>query len=151
MLLFPWALERFGIRGMLLLGLLGWCARNALFATGSLPLVVLVALPLHGLCFSFFFIVAVQYVAREAPPDLRASAQGILAVAVWGAGTLLGNWVAAVVKDRHTLGHETDWTAVWLAPFFGSVLITAVFALLFRPGRPAPPAAGPGEKELPPP
>ncbi len=146
MLLFPLALPRLGIKGMMLLGLVGWVLRNALFATGAIPLVVGIGLPLHGLCFSFFFIVGNIYVDQKAPPHLRASAQGIMVFSVTGVGFLSGNYLAALVKNHYTLGTQTNWTEVWLIPCLMAAVISVVFLLFFRT-EPARPGATPSTSE----
>lgn len=140
MLLLPLLLPRLGVRNVILIGLAGWVMRNLLFATGADWVVAGVALPLHGLAFTFFFVVGNVYIDSEAPRHLRASAQGIMALCVMGCGVLAGNQVAAAVKDAHTAGAATDWRAVWAVPAFVSAGLLVGFAALFRPARVATPA-----------
>jgi nucleoside transporter len=129
---FPHVLARYGFRATLAVGLFGWIVRNAIFATGWLPAVAAVGLPLHGMCFSFFFLVANLYVDRHAPPHLRASAQGILTFAVAGIGTLLGNAVSAQVLNANDGPGGVDWGWFWLVPAAAAVVVFAFFAGFFR-------------------
>ena len=57
LLAFPLVLAKYGFKVTLAIGLIGWVARNLLFATGWLPIIGAIGLPLHGLCFVFFFMV----------------------------------------------------------------------------------------------
>jgi MFS family permease len=125
---FPLVLARYGFKVTLAVGILGWIVRNLLFATGWLPAIVAVGLPLHGMCFSFFFLVSNVYVDRHAPPHLRASAQGVLTFVVAGLGTLSGNWVSAEVLE--SVAHRWDW--FWLVPAVAAAVVLGYFLAYFR-------------------
>jgi len=128
LLAFPLVLARYGFKATLAVGILGWVVRNLLFATGWLPAIALVGLPLHGMCFSFFFLVSNVYVDRHAPPHLRASAQGILTFVVAGLGTLSGNWFSAEVMEA--TAHR--WDLFWLVPAAAAAAVFAFFFAFFR-------------------
>jgi nucleoside transporter len=125
---FPAVLARYGFKVTLAVGILGWVVRNLLFATGWLPAIAALGLPLHGMCFSFFFLVSNVYVDRHAPPHLRASAQGILTFVVAGVGTLAGNWVSAEVMEA--TAHR--WDCFWLVPAAAAGVVFAYFLAFFR-------------------
>lgn len=129
LMFFPFVINRLGFKGAMAIGILGWVIRNSLFATGSLNLVVGVALPLHGLSYACFFLVASMYVDRKAPLHLRASAQGIFTFVAAGAGTLLGNWMSAKIVQAQTTGDSVAWMNVWLVPaaISGAVLLMFLF------------------------
>ena len=131
LMFFPFVINRFGFKGAMLIGILGWVVRNALFATSSVGLVVGVALPLHGISYACFFLVASMYVDRKAPLHLRASAQGIFTFVAAGAGTLLGNGLSAKIVEAQTTGDRVAWTYVWLAPAIISAAILLLFAVFF--------------------
>ena len=134
MLMIPIGLAWVGTKWMLVIGMLAWCLRYAAFATQNEPLVVGIGLPLHGICFDFFFVVAYLYVDRLAPKDLRASAQGLITFIMLGIGWFIGNLIAGAVLQLPIFvkGSGTDWTRVWLVPLAGSLAATALFVLLFR-------------------
>jgi nucleoside transporter len=138
MLLIPVGLMRLGTKGMLIVGMLAWCLRYAIFATQNMPAVFGVGLPLHGICYDFFFVVSYLYVDRQAPQNLRASAQGMITFVTLGAGMFLGALLTGEVMKYFTEGSQTDWTRVWLVPLVGSAAATVLFALLFREPRMAP-------------
>ena len=141
LLAFPAVLARCGFKVTLAIGIFGWVVRNALFATGWLPAIAVIGLPLHGMCFSFFFLVSNVYVDRHAPPHLRASAQGILTFTVAGVGTLLGNWVSAQVLETNEGPAGVNWAWFWLVPAAAAVAVFAFFVLFFRDHVHAPAAA----------
>ncbi len=136
----PFIVARLGLKATMALGLLAWVLRNAVMATGHLPTVVGLALPLHGVSYTLFTIVASLYIDREAPPHLRAGAQALLTFVSGGPGTLLGFFLSGQVVAAYTTGGDrTDWTAVWIIPFIGCSLAMALFLWLFHePKHPQP-------------
>jgi MFS family permease len=96
------------------------------------PGILALGLPLHGVGFALFYIAAALYVDRQAPPDLRASAQGLVTLVTLGAGGILGNWFAGRVVEWHTAGGVVDWGPVWRVPALGTLAAALMFALLFR-------------------
>src|SRR5262249_43139154 len=97
----------------------------------------------HGLGYSFFYIVAILYVDRMAPPEARAGAQGLITFASLGVGFLAGTLFAAWVVGCYSHAGVTDWPHVWAVPFVGSLVVAVVFVLMLR----APPESK--EKSLP--
>jgi nucleoside transporter len=140
MFMIPVGLTYLGTKNMLAIGYLAWVIRYAVFATLLLPLVIAVGLPLHGICFDFFFVVSYLYVDRRAPKNLRASAQGLYTFITLGVGWFLGNLFAGAVVQQFPKGSGLDWTKVWLVPMAGSALATILFYLLFS--EPAPSKEG---------
>jgi len=141
LLLFPVVLARYGFKMTLALGIFGWVIRNAIFSTHWLPLIAVVGLPLHGMCFTFFFVVTNLYVDRHAPPHLRASAQGILMFTVSGFGTLMGNILSARTLEFLLTDGQVAWGWFWLVPAAASAIVFLLFIAGFRddtPVRPEP-------------
>src|SRR5690606_28206189 len=101
MLILPLFVAKFGIRWTLTIGMAAWCVRYGLFWTESLWPIILIALPLHGICYDFFFVVSQIYVDTNARKELRASAQGLLAFATLGCGMFLGNLLAGLSVDAN--------------------------------------------------
>jgi nucleoside transporter len=141
---FPFVLARIGFKATLAIGIFGWVVRNALFATGWLPAIAAVGLPLHGMCFAFFFLVSNVYVDRHAPSHLRASAQGILTFTVSGVGTLIGNSAAGQVLEINRSSAGTDWTWFWVTPAVVAAAVFVFFAAMFRDDAHPPVLAGAG-------
>lgn len=136
LILTPLFIRYLGLKRTMLLGLVCWIARNGLFATENLPLVVLCGLPLHGVSYTFFMVVASMYVDKKAPLTLRASAQGIFTIFSMGLGTLLGNWLSSAVVRSQSIGDVIDWRTVWSIPTVTAGAFLIVFLVLFREDAP---------------
>jgi nucleoside transporter len=140
-LLIPIVRGWIGTKRLLLVGLIASGARFVGYASQSWTGVLAIGLPLHGIGFSFFYITAAIYIDQQAPPDLRASAQGLVTLLTVGAGALLGNWFSGRVVDWNTTGGSVDWGRVWTVPAVGTLIAAAGFALLFREPARQPPLA----------
>jgi hypothetical protein len=125
------------MKGLMLLGLGGYALRGLVMATEWTPAVVAVGVPMHGTGYTFFLLVASTYLDREAPPHLRASAQGIITFVSGGVGVWAGNTFAAAVVDHYRVVTAIDWHAVWLVPLAVCTVVCLAFAALFYP----PPAS----------
>lgn len=141
LLLIPPLCERFGLKYVMMLGLIAWIIRNAAFAWGGWWEIVLIGLPLHGASYTFFTILGSLYIDRLAPAHLRAGAQGLITLVSLGPGMMIGNQVAAWTVEHSTHGGVIDWGSVWMIPLWGCVAAFGVFMLLFH----APSFHGPGE------
>jgi nucleoside transporter len=133
MFLIPLLDPRRWLKLLMTLGLAGWVARAGAMVSGTDWLIVGLAVPMHGWSYAFFAIVAATYLDREAPPQLRASAQGILTFVQGGLGVWVGNLVAGRVVDAHRDGPAIDWPTVWQIPLVVCTAALVVFALFFRP------------------
>lgn len=139
MLLVPFFLLRLGVKWMLLVGMLAWTLRYALFGLfPQSPALLLVGVALHGICYDFFFVTGQLYTDRVAPRQIRASAQALIGLLTYGAGMLVGNYVWGEWGDRIELDGSTQegWLAgaqqFWLMPSALALAVAILFALLFR-------------------
>jgi nucleoside transporter len=141
MLLMAWFFRRLGVKRMLLVGMLAWAVRYALFASGnagSLYWMILLGILLHGICYDFFFVAGQIYVDQRASVTIRAAAQGFITLVTQGAGYLVGGIVSGRIVDRYTRavadgGAVHDWTSIWWIPAAMAGAVLLLFALLFRP------------------
>lgn len=136
MLLLPIFFTKFGIKKTLLVGMLAWVARYALFAygdAGSGMYMLLLGIALHGICYDFFFVSGQIYTDSKAGPRYKSAAQGLITLATYGVGMLIGFWVAGLVSDHFLLPDQThDWKSIWLIPSGIALLVTILFVLLFK-------------------
>jgi len=135
MLALPVFLSRFGIKVTLLAGMLAWALRYVLFAFGNAgPLVslLLIGIALHGVCYDFFFVSGQIYIDSKAGPAIKSAAQGLITLATYGVGMLIGFSVAGWITDLYALPGTHEWSSIWLYPAAFAVLILALFAMSFR-------------------
>jgi nucleoside transporter len=127
-----WALKNFGMRRTLSIGVIAWPIRYIVFAIGSPTWLVLASLSLHGFCYVFFFVAAFIYVDRVAPPDIRASAQSLIAIVTLGLGNFVGANFSGWVQTHFTVDGITDWTSVFLVPVAITVACAIAFLVFFK-------------------
>jgi predicted MFS family arabinose efflux permease len=153
LLALPWFLGQFGMKTVLLVGMLAWGLRYAIFSAGQPFPLILVGLALHGICFDFFFAAGFIHVENTAPADIRNSGQALFAALTYGLGMYLGTeasgWVNHYVSKEVTdeksgeVKRVTDWTKFWMIPCVGVTISLLLFALLFAsPAAKADPKKG---------
>ena len=130
--LLAYFLKKYGMRRTLAIGVIAWPIRYIIFAIGTPAWLVIASLALHGFCYVFFFVAAFIYVDKVAPPDIRASAQSLIAIVALGFGRFLGSLFAGFVKDVFTTEVGTNWTNVFLVPCALTILCAVAFLLFFR-------------------
>ena len=135
MLLMPWFLVRFGVKNLLLIGMLAWAARYVLFAYGDPGggmWMLYGGILLHGICYDFFFVTGQIYVDRKAPADLRAAAQGFITLVTYGVGGFIGTWLSGRIVDAYaTTGGSHAWPEIWPIPAAWAAVVLILFALFF--------------------
>jgi nucleoside transporter len=135
MLLIPVFLRTFGMKTTLLVGMLAWTCRYLLFAFGNaheLAFMLILGIALHGVCYDFFFVSGQIYTDSKAGRLHKAAAQGLITLATYGVGMLIGFWAAGAIDDRYAVGGIHDWRSIWLYPAAFAALIFVLFALTFR-------------------
>lgn len=133
----PWLYRRFGVKRLLLIGMIAWAVRYALFAIGdggSSLWAVYLGVALHGVCYDFFFVAGAVYVGTIATPKgVNAQAQGMLTLFTYGVGMLLGSQIGAQLYARlPTVPKISDWHVMWWYPAIAAAMIALLFQLSFR-------------------
>jgi nucleoside transporter len=135
MLLIPVFLRTFGMKTTLLVGMLAWACRYVLFAFGNahgLAFMLILGIALHGVCYDFFFVSGQIYTDSKAGAEHKAAAQGLITLATYGVGMLVGFWAAGLIDDRYAVAGAHDWKSIWLYPAAFAAVIFVLFALTFR-------------------
>lgn len=135
MLLIPFCLVRLGMKATLLVGMAAWSLRYLLFAFGNaheLSWMLLIGIALHGVCYDFFFVSGQIYTDAKAGSDHKGAAQGLITMATYGVGMLIGFFLAGLVSDAYVHAGIHDWRAIWLYPAAFAAVVFAAFALIFK-------------------
>ena len=135
MLALPVFLNRFGIRWTLLLGMAAWVLRYVLFAYGDAGeglWLLVIGIALHGICYDFFFVTGQIYTNSKAGANIRSAAQGLITLATYGIGMLIGFSVAGQITQAYSAVDGPDWTSIWLFPAAFAAVVLVLFALIFK-------------------
>lgn len=131
MLTLPFFIAQFGLKRLLVIGIFTWGFRYALFAIDyevKWYTLTYVGVGLHGLAYSFSFLLGQIYVDQIVPKHLKSTAQGIVTLITLGIGVLIGSIVAGqsvALLTNKPIEHQWSWiwsipalvgmmTAVWL-------------------------------------
>jgi nucleoside transporter len=134
----PFFLRKLGVKWMLLVGMLAWSLRYAMF--GLMPssaAMIVGGIVLHGICYDFFFVTGQLYTDRVAPREIRTSAQAFLGLLTYGAGMLVGNivwgkWGDFIGLDpRDKAGWSADAAQFWLMPAALALGVAVLFFATF--------------------
>lgn len=116
LLLIPYLFKKFGFKITILAGMLAWTVRYLLFAygdTGELAFMLILGIALHGICYDFFFVSGQIYTDSKAGPKIKSAAQGLITLATYGVGMLIGFWVAGQVSDMYLYADGIhDWEQI---------------------------------------
>jgi nucleoside transporter len=135
MLLVPFFLKRLGMKGTLLVGMLAWAVRYLMFAygnAGDLVFLLLVGIALHGVCYDFFFVSGQVFTDSKAGPKFKSAAQGLITLATYGLGMLIGFWVAGQLTDMYAVNGAHDWRSIWIFPTVFAAAVAVLFSWLFK-------------------
>ncbi|WP_041326912.1 nucleoside permease [Robiginitalea biformata] len=135
LLLLPVFLNRFGLKWTLIVGMLAWGVRYTLFAYGNADegaWMLFAGIVLHGICYDFFFVSGQIYTDVKAGPRIRSAAQGLITLATYGVGMLIGYQVCGSIVDAFATADGHAWREIWLYPAGFSYVVLLVFILFFR-------------------
>lgn len=135
LLLLPFFFKKFGFKITILAGMLAWAVRYALFAygnAGDLTFMLIIGIILHGICYDFFFVSGQIYTDAKAGPKFKSAAQGLITLATYGIGMLIGFWIAGLIKDAYTIADVSNWKMVWIIPSLIALIVFILFALAFH-------------------
>lgn len=135
LILFPLLFVKLRYKGSIGLSILVWIFLYGLLSLSAYTnntLWAYIALPLHGFCFTFFFVSGQLFVDEKAPANLRNSAQGLIAFATYGVGKYSGALISGQTVDLFTRNGVADWTSVWLIPMIFIFVVFVGFVTLFK-------------------
>jgi len=136
LLLLPFFFKKFGFKITLLAGMLAWVIRYLLFAygdTGELVYMLIIGIALHGICYDFFFVAGQIYTDSKAGPKIKSAAQGLITLATYGVGMLIGFWVAGQISDMYLNPDGThNWVSIWIVPAGFALVVMILFVIFFK-------------------
>jgi nucleoside transporter len=135
MILMPLFFNRFGIKKMLLIGMAAWVLRYVLFGFGnadSLVSFLYLGILLHGICYDFFFVTGQIYTDKRAGQEFKSAAQGMITLATYGVGMLIGFAVAGQVTESFKTADGHNWQQIWMVPAAIATAILVFFMIFFK-------------------
>jgi len=139
LLALPVFFTKFGFKKTILVGMLAWVIRYLLFAygnAGELSFMLIIGIALHGICYDFFFVSGQIYTDSKAGVKYKSAAQGLITLATYGVGQLIGFWVAGYVGDKYKDLKTTDlagfWNHTWVVPAIIAAVVFFIFLALFK-------------------
>jgi MFS family permease len=136
LLALPFFFTRLGLKNTLVLAMIAWAVRYLLFAYGdteSGAWMLLLGIALHGICYDFFFVSGQIYTDAHAGKKYKSSAQGLITLATYGVGMLIGFWVAGQIANAYLLEDGShDWQSIWRIPAGISAIVLLFFISVFK-------------------
>jgi len=152
MLMVTVALTKMGVRWAMATGLVAMVLRYVAFYLGGIYQInafYFAGILVHGIIFGFFFVGGQIYIARKAPKEIQAQAQGFIFLVTFGLGLLVGNFANGALIDHYTTTVNSvkayDWKSIWAITTGLTVALLALFLLLFKDDT-APAAVGENEQ-----
>ena len=133
--LLPFFIKRFGFKSTLIVGILAWGLRYLLFSLGADGInswMLILGIVLHGICYDFFFVSGQIYTNLKCKPEYKSSAQGLITLATYGLGMLIGFRIAGYLTDLYVITDGHDWEKIWIQPSIFSFVILILFIFTFR-------------------
>jgi nucleoside transporter len=139
MLILPLLYVRLGVKKILLIGMAAWVVRYLFFSfgdTGAGVWMLYGGIILHGVCYDFFFVTGQIYIDNKADPKVRSAAQGLITLATYGLGMLIGSFASGYLAEQYGTYVDGvikyDWQTIWMYPAGIAAVVIIMFTLLFR-------------------
>src|SRR5713101_3496200 len=134
MAILGYCLKRLGWRYTMVIGIMGHVVRFTVFALFPYPVISILAILLHGICYAFFFATVYIFVDEFFPKDARSSAQGLFNFLILGLGPFVGTvlWVFLGEEFKTPRG-TVDFGTLFLVPSGVALGAALILFLFFRP------------------
>jgi nucleoside transporter len=139
MLLVPPAIKKYGLRKVMILGLIAMVVRYFSLYFGGIidqQWLFYIGILVHGLIFGFFYVGGQIYIDKKAPDELKAQAQGFIFLMTFGVGLLVGNLVdggiISMFKESSGGVNIYDWDKIWGLTTLFSIFLLMVFTLFIK-------------------
>lgn len=133
----PFFMRKFGIKKVMLISMIAWVLRFALFGFGNptdgLWMIILSCI-IYGMAFDFFNISGSLFVETTTKPSMRSSAQGLFMMMTNGFGAIIGSVVSGYVIQKYFTDCNglRDWKSIWLTFAIYALVVAILFAIFFK-------------------
>jgi NHS family xanthosine MFS transporter len=137
----PFFLKRFGIKIVMIMSMLAWFFRFALFGIGSPEGIglgyLILSMVVYGAAFDFFNISGSLFIETETDTKYRGSAQGLFVLLTNGVGAIIGGLSSGYIVQKYSVYANNelisrDWHTIWLIFAGYALLLAIVFAIIFK-------------------
>ncbi len=135
LMLVPIAIQKFGLRKVMIFGLIALVVRYLSFYTGGVlnqNWMFYIGILIHGLIFGFFYVGGQIYIDKKAPAELRSQAQGFIFLVTFGLGLLAGNFISGEIINNYKNELGYNWNAIWGITTISSIVLLLLFMSLFK-------------------
>ncbi len=133
----PFFLKKFGIKKVMLISMIAWVLRFALFGWGNptdgLWMIILSCI-VYGMAFDFFNISGSLFVETTTDPSMRSSAQGLFMMMTNGFGAIIGSSASGFLIQKFFTRTDNTimWSDVWLVFAAYALVVAILFAIFFK-------------------
>ena len=142
-MLIPFFMKRFGIKNVMLIAMVAWVLRFALFGFGNPGTGVwmfVLSMLVYGVAFDFFNISGAFFVDMNTNKNIRSSAQGLFMLMTNGIGATFGTIIAQKIVNTFTYSKDFgeyayivgDWSTCWLIFAAYALVVALAFAVVFK-------------------
>jgi nucleoside transporter len=136
LLVMPFLFARYGVKTMLAIGMFAWVLRYLFFAYGDADAgywMLIGGVVLHGICYDFFFVTGQIYTDNLAGERFKSSAQGLITLATYGVGMLIGSLISGPIVDNYLNADGShNWEGIWVIPAAIAGVVVVLFLLFFK-------------------
>jgi len=123
-------LKKFGMKKVLLIGILAEIGRFSIFAFTQLKGLILFGLALHGIAYAFFFAAVFIFLDSRTNKMERAGVHQLFSLINSGIASFIGNIVAGFIADWAVGANaKISWLQFWVVP--GIISLLTFFAVFY--------------------
>ena len=82
---------------------------------------------------TFFFVTGQIYTDNKAGEKHKSAAQGLITLATYGVGMLVGFYIAGMISETYKSQGGEVWKHIWTFPAIIAFIVMALFAIFFKP------------------
>ena len=99
---------------------------------GDKAWMLILGIVLHGICYDFFFVTGQIYTNHKAGEKIKSAAQGLITLATYGIGMMIGFTLAGMISDKYTVDGVHAWFNIWIIPAAIAAAVLVLFLVSFK-------------------